>query len=703
MSFRWPFFGTAKPGTKAPKVAEVPDGGEVSLDAVVANSGSISAWKSKALHPHPVLSIIPPKILKRLLNDSAFTEFPKGHVVFRQGDPCEAIYLVVSGRCESRDASGAVERIFGPGDTMGERAFLNREPYRFTAVVATHCVALRISTVELQVLFDEDPLFAGRFSQALTGRFQVGGEPLMPKRIQRIVSMLSLTQWIEDRAVVTRLAEELRHITRQRVLMVYFGPGEEVVRLEELPRLAGNLNGGFAFREHVNELSHGVHELRVSAGTSAGGPASVPLLLSHCGRHYDYVIVHVGAATPVAPALECLIQSDLAYVLVEPGAQVFDDFALLMRQLAEQARGASDHVKPIMIVDERLPRADFREAIAKLGVPVHSFGQGFPSDGTPGDHRFDLHVRRLAREIARCRIGLALSSGGAKGLAHIGVIQVLEENGIEVDCVAGSSMGAYVGGLWANGADGAQIEKIARAIEGRWGLWSLFDPVMPPRRGFLKTGRVMQQLRRSLGDVWFYELIRPLRVTATHLETLERIVFSSGDVGSAIEASIAIPGIIVPVTINGETLIDGGIADPLPVDVLQEMGIERIIAVNVIPPPERLREWREQMCAPGMANGDSLGAHLNRHFNYFAKGNVLDTLLQAISGAQTRVAETAGLNADILLRPLSCGAQWHDFTNPGKYIALGRQVAEAQLPGILALAKGASHETNPLPAIAVTA
>ena len=660
------------------------------------------ARKAKGLHPHPVLSLIPPRTLKRLLNDSAFIELPKGEVVFRQGDPCAAIFLIVSGRCEGRDAGGAVDRVFGPGDTIGERAFLNREPYRFTAVVATHCVLLRIATKELLALFDKDPCFAGRFSQALVGRFQVSGDSPMPKRVRRIVSLLSLASRIDDRTVVTRLAQELRAITGQQVLVVHLDPGHEPVLLEQWPDVDTHLNGTFAFHDHVRKMARGVDELRLGAGTGTRVAAFVPPLLSHCGRHYDYVLLHLAAATPVAPSLECLIQSDLAFILVQPDARALDDFASLMRQLSEQARGASAHVKPIVVVDENIPRGEFRASLAKLGQPVHSFAHGFPQNGGPGDSRFHLHIRRLAREIARCRIGLALSSGGAKGLAHIGVIQVLEENGIEVDCVAGASMGAYIGGLWAHGADGRMLDAIARENESRWGLWALVDPELPPRRGFLRTGRVMKRLRRSLGDAWFCDLVRPLRVVATHLETLERVVFSSGDVGDAIEASIAIPGIIVPVKINGETLIDGGIADPLPVDVLQEMGIEKIIAVNVIPPPETLREWRDQKCLPRdtATNRRGIGAFLNRHLNYFAKGNVLDTLLQAVSGAQTRVAETSSLSADILLRPLHCGARWHDFTNPGKYIALGRAAAEAQLPAILALAKGVSHENIPLPALA---
>ena len=680
------------------------NGGELSGETLKEREIAV-AWNAKGLHPHPVLSLIPPRSLKRLLNDSAFIELPKGELVFRQGDPCEAIFLIVSGRCEGRDAGGAVDRVFGPGDTIGERAFLNREPYRFTAVVATHCVLLRIATAELLTMFDKDPSFAGRFSQALIGRSHVAGESLLPKRVRRIVSLLSLSGRIEDRAVVGRLAQELRGITGQQVLIVHLEPGQQALVLEDWPKVSTHLNGAFAFHDQVRTLGRGVDELRLNAASGTRAASFVPPLLSHCGRHYDYVILHVAAATPVAPALECLIQSDLAFLLVRPDARALDDFATLMGQLSEQAHGASAHVRPIIVMDENGSREEFRQTIAKLSQPVHSFAHGFPRDGMPGDSRFELHVRRLAREIARCRIGLALSSGGAKGLAHIGVIQVLEENGIEVDCVAGASMGAYIGGLWAHGADGAKLETIARENESRWGLWALVDPEIPPRRGFLRTGRVMKRLRRSIGDAWFCDLVRPLRIVATHLETLERIVFSSGDVGDAIEASVAIPGIIVPVTINGETLIDGGIADPLPVDVLQEMGIEKIIAVNVIPPPETLRQWRDQKCLPrdAIVKSRGLGSLLNRHLNYFAKGNVLDTLLQAVSGAQTRVAETSGLRADILLRPLHCGARWHDFTNPGKYIALGREAAEAQLPAILALAKGASHENTSPPSLAFVA
>lgn len=231
-----------------------------------------------------------------------------------------------------------------------------------------------------------------------------------------------------------------------------------------------------------------------------------------------------------------------------------------------------------------------------LGDELQGFIHGCPKAITAQglrrwpDRDFNADIRRLAREVGHRRVGLALSSGGARGFAHIGVIQVLEENGIEVDVVAGCSMGSYIGAVWAAGYDGVAMERQARELEHRWGLFDLIDPFILPRQGFLRGEKVKQRLKRAIGDVHFSELVRPLRIVATHLACLDRVVFSSGEVAAAVHASSAIPGACVPVEVDGELYIDGGIADPLPVDVLQEMGIERIIAINTIPTPAYLRD-----------------------------------------------------------------------------------------------------------------
>ena len=642
------------------------------------------------LKPHPILALLPPGALDRLVADSAIAEYPKGTVIFHEGQPCDAIFLIISGRCETRthglNGGSRVEEVLGPGDSLGERAFLNREPHRHSAVVLTHAVLLRIPGHELHGLWTSDPCFAGRFSQAIIGKPRA----VCAGRVRRVVSLLSLSPRLAADAVTHRLAAALHRITRQGVLVLHLGPVGEQAHDVVWSTHAAALSTEFCFARHLHAHEGGFDELRLTAGPEPRAAAAIAPLLSHCARHYDFVLLHLHAETPAPSTLAGIAESDLAFVLLQASTQNLYDFELLMRSLGACPRPHSSHVKPILCVEENIAAPEMNAALREFGHPVHSFARGFPLRGGASvpDHRFDLLINRLAREIARCRIGLALSSGGAKGLAHIGIIQVLEENGIEIDCITGSSMGAYIGAIWAYGLDGTKLEKLAGELEGRWGLLRLLDPSLPPRRGFLYTRRTAARLRRSIGTAHFSDLVRPLRILATQLETLERVVFSTGEVAAAVEASIAIPGVCVPVTLEGETYIDGGISDPLPVDVLEEMGIERIIAVNVIPPPDRIRQWRdsrqEQSGRP--AAHSRFGRFLSERFNYLAHGNILDTMMQAISGAQTRIAEASARRADVVIRPLAGDAEWHDFTHPQKYIALGRSAAEGQLAALQALA-----------------
>jgi NTE family protein len=653
------------------------------------------------LPPHPLLALLPKETLDRLIADSAVAEYPKGTVIYREGEPCDAVFLILSGRCEvRRHAAGGdlVETVAGPGDMLGDRALLNGERHGHTAVIATHAVLFRLPAQELLGLFAKDLTAAGRFTQVVVKSPKVERAEALGRSgaVRRVVSILPLSSRVDADAVVARLGAALRRLSGRRVLIVRLDRSSEAFPVAEWSAREAANGAEFSFQRHLRSNDGGYDELPLNVGCEPREAASIAPLISHCARHYPFVLLHLRPELPVSATIESVVESDLAYVLLQPSTQNLYDFRLLLREICDRTNGACCHVKPILCAEESIAAPDFYATLRDLGHPVHSIARGFPLFIQPSssDHRFDLHVNRLAREIARCRVGLALSSGGAKGLAHIGVIQVLEENGIEIDCIAGASMGAYIGAIWAYGLDGEMLEKTAREVEGRWGLLRLVDPALPPRRGFLRTQRTIARLRKSIGAAHFSELVRPLRIVATQLDTLERVVFSTGEVARAVQASIAIPGVCVPVTLDGETYIDGGIADPLPVDVLAEMGIERIMAVNVIPTPERIRYWLD---AQRELNGrepqpSALNRFLHRHFNYAAQGNILDTMMRAINGAQTRVAEASAREADVVLRPLAGDAMWHDFTRPRKYIALGRSVAEAQLAELKALAQPIPYE-----------
>jgi len=507
----------------------------------------------------------------------------------------------------------------------------------------------------------------------------------------RVVTLATLSRSLPDRLIACALARNLHAETRESVLLVQMDTTEAAVSLRDFATIQPGLNGEFCFAEFLQDAEGGFKRLGLRMTGEAHELAFVKPLLEHLARHFRFVLLHADVHAPAQGLFECLAHSDSTYLFVQQSTENLYNFDLLFREIRSRFNGDFDRLNTVLCLADG-ERAQMSSAFGReIGGP-HFVVHGCPrpeenQDTGTGRGLFAGDLRRLAREIGQCRIGLALSSGGAKGLAHVGVIQVLEENGIEVDVIAGCSMGAYVAAIWGYGCDGKAMEKLAREVEGRWGVWRLVDPAFPPREGFIRGQAVKKRLQRTIGDVQFSELQRPIRVVATNLYTLDRVVFSSGDVASAVHASVAIPGVCAPVTIDGETYVDGGIADPLPVDVLEEMGINRIIAVNMIPTPAYMRccleMEREQESLYGRRH-NFLKA-LNRHANYFAPGNILDIMMRAVHGSQIRVAEEACRHADVVLRPLAMDARWYEFDKPCKYIALGRRVAEEHLEQIKSL------------------
>jgi NTE family protein len=205
-------------------------------------------------------------------------------------------------------------------------------------------------------------------------------------------------------------------------------------------------------------------------------------------------------------------------------------------------------------------------------------------------------------------------------------------------------------------------------------------------------------LERSLGHARFADLVRPMRVVATNLITLERKVFSAGQVSTAVHASIAVPGICVPVTIDGEIYIDGGIMDPLPVEVLREMGVSKVIAVDAIPTPDTMRLAAEAEAAKEKRarNIFRKAISIDKQLNYFARGNLFEILMRSVHGAQIRAAETSCRQADLVLRPDILDDRWLDFRHPGKFIALGREVAFRHLDELKALTQPKTKNHEPV-------
>jgi len=302
-------------------------------------------------------------------------------------------------------------------------------------------------------------------------------------------------------------------------------------------------------------------------------------------------------------------------------------------------------------------------------------------------------------ERAEVKLGLALSSGGARGLAHVGALQVLEENNIEIHSIAGSSMGSYIGALWAAGFSGKDLENLAREMQDRRELWKLADPIFPPLKGLFHGIRAKKHLEKSIGDLRFEDLERELLIVTVDIDTKERVILRSGKISDAVHASCAMPGIIAPVTIQGRRCVDGGVVDPIPVGALRKYSsANRIIALSVIPTFEQIDAG---VCTddpkPHLSLTRRAITTINRNINFLADGNVVDTFRQSIRAAQIRIAHDSIRSADLILRPEHVPAAWHEYSNFEYFIESGRQVTLDHLDEIRELLKtgGKPNEKKP--------
>jgi NTE family protein len=187
-------------------------------------------------------------------------------------------------------------------------------------------------------------------------------------------------------------------------------------------------------------------------------------------------------------------------------------------------------------------------------------------------------INTFHKKIPQARVGLALGSGSARGWAHIGVIRALAESGVRVDYIAGTSIGAIVGAVYASG----KIDSLENVIlQLDWKKIVYFFDVVFPKSGLIDGNKVADFIRSYVGEMNIEDLPIPFCAVSTDLATGNEVVIKEGDIIEAIRASISVPGIFTPVKKDDMTLVDGGLVNPVPVCVAREMVADFVIAVDL--------------------------------------------------------------------------------------------------------------------------
>ena len=254
--------------------------------------------------------------------------------------------------------------------------------------------------------------------------------------------------------------------------------------------------------------------------------------------------------------------------------------------------------------------------------------------------------------MGKRKVGLALGGGAARGLAHIGVLEVLEKEGIPIDMIAGTSIGALVGAVYAEKRDIELMKELAVDLGSK--RLTFIDPALP-KTGLIRGRKIENTLKSIVGNVKFEDLTMPFACVTVDIDTGEEVVIRQGTVWKAIRASASVPAILALTKWEGRHLVDGGLVNPVPVSVLETMGADFIIAVNVL--PSRItKETKEP--------------------------NIFGVIMKTIYIYSYRVVGSSLSGADVVIEPDVGHLAFTDFHRAQEYILQGQLSAQDVIPEI---------------------
>ena len=260
----------------------------------------------------------------------------------------------------------------------------------------------------------------------------------------------------------------------------------------------------------------------------------------------------------------------------------------------------------------------------------------------------DIHVPDIVRP--RPKVGLVLSGGASRGFAHVGVIKVLEEEGIPIDIIVGTSAGSLTGALYAYYTNGQILEREARSLR----VEDVFDfSIFSIGVGVVKGEKIVDFVENRIKVKNIEDLKIPFAAVATDLNTGKKVVFKRGSISKAIRASTSISGIFIPLVSGGQILVDGGVVDSLPVDVARDMGADVVIAVDV-----------------------------TASSTNFDIKNVVDIIIQTFNIMGSEINKYKAKEADVIIRPDVGGLGIIDFSQKDYLILQGERAARMAIPAI---------------------
>jgi NTE family protein len=544
--------------------------------------------------------------------------FAAGEPLYQAGEASQRCWVITAGLIDVLAPAGgepAMELVarHRKGATVGEVAAVLGEPYTETVIASIPTTTLELAAGDLAEVIKEFPQILLNLVRGVHGR-------LARAHARSAERELGETVAVATGVSLRRTAAGLLTATKAAT-----------------PRPVTALDRQFSFAGAVTAAddlasSHATVLLPVELDTE-----TVATLM----REAERVVALAGTAGEVA-----------ALGAVQPPAGARPDIeVVLVGREAVLASGAWPPEAPLRVVRRC-------EAARGLSLPA-------------------ADMAWLARHLTRTKIGLALGAGGAKGYAHVGVLQVLEEAGYVIDCVAGSSIGAIVGSYLALGDDAARIDSTMRSTFDPPTIAALFKSALSGRSSGLEV--MTRLMRETTGEKTFADTVIPLTIMAVDLAARAPAPLREGPLWEALLAATALAGFFRPYERDGHRFVDGLALVPVPTGAVVEDGADVTVSVNLIG-RDTLPRW------PG---GDAPEPPPERR-----RRGVLDDLLEVMDLSQLAESVRHSELADVMITPRFGPGEWRDFHLADLFLAAGRRAASEQLPLLRSLASPAGADTQ---------
>jgi len=687
---------------------------------------------------------------------SRIVEYRKGQIIYEEGSSPSGLYCIISGRVQiytkDKDGKQLILEYLHRGKYFGIISLLTNETHSVTSEAINDCSILVINKNDFDAVLEGIPRLAIDLSRTLSRRLK--RKDIHQKKIfeSTVISVFSSYAQAGKTIYALNLALSLNRETHKSVIILDILSREKVHTLPDKLEIQQPPIFDLSSREEIYALpkdfvprpdpqigADGI-PLHGEYAKETAGPGSFILkssfgidlfcfyyqedndaclkrlieILSILVNDYHYILLDLPAAMDRS-IISMLNQSDLIHILSSPDPVDLKRTNNLIIRLKTDFNFDPQKIKTI-VNEYKLARINYSDQLQILGQDIFATIPKIEFDALPRliidepDGEYSKAVRRIARHLGDCLVGLVLGVGVGYGFCHIGVLKIIEEEKIPVDVIAGSSIGALIASLWVIGKNSREILEITREFREPKHIWGLID-ITFPRLGFLKGNKLYRFLKKHLGDKTFYDVKLPLKVIASDVHRKEPKILDKGPLVDAIMASCAMPGVFTPFKFSRQMklnesgipqdagkedmLFDGGVTYPLPTEPLMQMGIKKIIAVNVTPSREdilkQLKKLKEEIpsgnAVENKPEGSGLASASQSHkrpgfltrLKRFFSLNIVDIIFSSVEVLQSEVARREGELADIVLHPDTTGLFWLELHRADEFAKRGEEEARKHL------------------------